>query len=104
VQLQSSGLQHASCATAGQASHLAVTHSITCDPAAATRQLAFLQLPSQLAHKCVLLVQQGKESRLLTYEERLEAAERRRLEGNELYKQGRLDDAISKYRCVGLGL
>ena len=36
--------------------------------------------------------------RLMTYEERVEAAERRRLEGNGLYKEGRLDEALSKYR------
>lgn len=33
----------------------------------------------------------------MLYEERLEAAERRRLEGNELFKAGQCRDALGKY-------
>ena len=40
---------------------------------------------------------EGGDSSFLTYEERLEAAKRRRLEGNALYTSGRVEDAIVKY-------
>lgn len=33
----------------------------------------------------------------MLYEERLEAAERRRLEGNSLFKEGKFYDALGKY-------
>ncbi|GAB4823500.1 hypothetical protein N2152v2_010546 [Parachlorella kessleri] len=46
------------------------------------------------------LPNEEREMRLMTYEERVEAAERRRLEGNGLYKEGRLDEALSKYRLA----
>ncbi len=36
----------------------------------------------------------------LLYEERLERAERRRLAGNELFKQGRYKEALAKYALV----
>lgn len=34
----------------------------------------------------------------MLFEQRLEAAERRRIDGNELFKEGQLDIALSKYR------
>lgn len=34
----------------------------------------------------------------MLFEQRLEAAERRRVDGNALFKEGRLDAALSKYR------
>ncbi len=34
----------------------------------------------------------------MLFEQRLEAAERRRIDGNELFKEGQLDVALSKYR------
>ena len=37
----------------------------------------------------------------MLFEQRLEAAERRRIDGNELFKEGRLDAALSKYRWAG---
>ena len=37
----------------------------------------------------------------MTFEERLEAAERRRLEGNALLAGERHDEALGKYRWVG---
>ena len=40
---------------------------------------------------------QSKERGEMLYEERLEAAERRRLEGNELFKAGQCRDALGKY-------
>ncbi len=36
----------------------------------------------------------------MLYEERLEAAERRRLDGNALFKDGRCQDALGKYAAV----
>lgn len=36
----------------------------------------------------------------MLFEERLEAAERRRLDGNAAFREGRLEDALSKYRCA----
>ena len=45
----------------------------------------------------------------MTFEERVEAADRRRADGNSLYASGQFGEAISKYRCghgkktVGLG-
>ena len=52
-------------------------------------------------HQPWRVLPQEREMRLMTYEERVEAAERRRLEGNGLYKEGRLDEALSKYRSAG---
>lgn len=46
---------------------------------------------------------QGRETRSLTYEERLEAAQRRRQDGNQLFKEGQYEEALSKYRCRGQG-
>lgn len=43
---------------------------------------------------------EGKSSRDLTYEERLEAADRRRLEGNAAYREGRYEDALTKYAAA----
>ncbi|KAK9836886.1 hypothetical protein WJX74_010450 [Apatococcus lobatus] len=42
-------------------------------------------------------VNESKERGEMLYEERLEAAERRRLEGNELFKAGQCRDALGKY-------
>eukprot|EP01025_Chloroclados_australasicus_P049812 TRINITY_DN5694_c1_g1_i4.p1 TRINITY_DN5694_c1_g1~~TRINITY_DN5694_c1_g1_i4.p1 ORF type:complete len:374 (-),score=52.22 TRINITY_DN5694_c1_g1_i4:200-1192(-) len=42
-------------------------------------------------------VEEGKPVKEMFFEERLEAAQRRRLEGNDLYKKGDLDAAINKY-------
>lgn len=42
----------------------------------------------------------GHDARFLTYEERLEAAARRRLEGNAMYASGRLDEAMVKYESA----
>ena len=39
-----------------------------------------------------------KERGLMTFEERLEAAERRRQDGNALFKGGQTAEALSKYR------
>lgn len=40
---------------------------------------------------------EGKSHSDMTYEERLEAAERRRAEGNEAYKAGRYEEALGRY-------
>ena len=40
---------------------------------------------------------QGKASSSMLYEERVEAAERRRQEGNRLFQAGKLTDALGKY-------
>ena len=40
---------------------------------------------------------QGKASRDMLFEERLEAAERRRKEGNELFQRKESADALGKY-------
>jgi hypothetical protein len=37
---------------------------------------------------------------MMTYEERLEAAERRRLEGNAAFKAEEYSDALSRYRLA----
>eukprot|EP01024_Parvocaulis_polyphysoides_P068047 TRINITY_DN8242_c1_g1_i1.p1 TRINITY_DN8242_c1_g1~~TRINITY_DN8242_c1_g1_i1.p1 ORF type:complete len:524 (-),score=60.09 TRINITY_DN8242_c1_g1_i1:297-1640(-) len=42
-------------------------------------------------------VEEGKAVHDMFFEERLEAAQRRRLEGNELYREGAIDSAINKY-------
>ena len=38
----------------------------------------------------------------LMYEERLERAERRRLQGNALFAEGRHQEALGKYAMVGV--
>jgi tetratricopeptide (TPR) repeat protein len=43
---------------------------------------------------------EGKEQRDMTYEERLEAAERRRTEGNAAYKGAQYQEAIRKYNAA----
>ena len=43
---------------------------------------------------------QSKERGEMLYEERLEAAERRRLEGNALFKAGQCRDALGKYAAA----
>jgi hypothetical protein len=43
-----------------------------------------------------------KERGLMTFEERLEAAERRRQDGNALFKAGQTTEALSKYRCAAM--
>lgn len=37
----------------------------------------------------------------MLFEERLEAAERRRLEGNALFADGKYNEALAKYKMVG---
>lgn len=37
----------------------------------------------------------------MTFEERMEAAERRRQDGNALFREERFEEALGKYRCVG---
>ncbi len=40
----------------------------------------------------------------MTFEERMEAAERRRQDGNALFQQQQYGEAMSKYRCgAGMG-
>lgn len=46
--------------------------------------------------------EEDKEQEMMTFEERLEAAERRRLEGNELFKGDKFKEALSRYRCMKL--
>lgn len=41
------------------------------------------------------------DPRGMLFEERLEAAERRRADGNTAFKEGRFAEATSKYRCDG---
>lgn len=43
---------------------------------------------------------EGKEQRDMTYEERLEAADRRRLEGNEAFRVGNYDESMQKYNAA----
>lgn len=40
---------------------------------------------------------EGKEHKDMTFEERLEAADRRRIEGNDAFKAGHFEDALKKY-------
>lgn len=42
--------------------------------------------------------EEDKEQGMMTFEERLEAAERRRLEGNELFKGDKFKEALRRYR------
>ena len=50
--------------------------------------------------RCAWHCMQSKERGEMLYEERLEAAERRRLEGNELFKAGQCRDALGKYAVI----
>lgn len=43
---------------------------------------------------------EGKERAMMTFEERLEAAERRRADGNTAFSAGQYAEALGKYRCV----
>lgn len=43
---------------------------------------------------------QGVDRRSMLYEERLEAAERRRKEGNTLFAEGKYTEALGKYAMV----
>ena len=56
-------------------------------------------LPSALSTSKFMIVPlgQGKASRDMLFEERLEAAERRRKEGNELFQRKESADALGKY-------
>jgi len=40
-----------------------------------------------------------KDRRMMTFEERVEAAERRRVDGNAAFQAGQYGEAMSKYRC-----
>jgi hypothetical protein len=51
----------------------------------------------------LLLLLQGVERRTMLYEERLEAAERRRKEGNALFAEGKYTEALAKYAMVSSG-
>lgn len=67
--------------------------------------IAFLEsLPAMYAAEVLLLSVQSKERGEMLYEERLEAAERRRLEGNALFKNGQCRDALGKYAAAGTAL
>jgi hypothetical protein len=37
----------------------------------------------------------------MTVEERIEAADRRRIDGNELFKEGNIEAAMQQYEMVG---
>ncbi len=43
---------------------------------------------------------EGKERAMMTFEERLEAAERRRADGNAAFSAGQHAQALGKYRCA----
>jgi hypothetical protein len=46
---------------------------------------------------------QDRDRRTMLFEERLEAAERRRLEGNTLFAQQQYKEALAKYALVSWG-
>lgn len=48
-----------------------------------------------------LEIPQELDRRNMLFEERLEAAERRRLEGNALFAEGKMVEALGKYALVG---
>lgn len=49
------------------------------------------------------LLAQDRDRRTMLFEERLEAAERRRLEGNTFFAQQQYKEALAKYALVRLG-
>ena len=74
--------------------------NLLCRHAAAARARLILNIHTP-AWKNLLLFGQATERGAMTYEERLEAAERRRLEGNEAFRAGEDADALGKY-AMGL--
>jgi hypothetical protein len=56
-----------------------------------------LARPPDAALRCAA-PEQARGQGSLTYEERLEAAERRRADGNEAFRTGKYDEALGKYR------
>lgn len=48
----------------------------------------------------IRLVFQGKEPGEMVVEERIEAADRRKVDGNELFKEGKIAEAMQQYEMV----
>lgn len=46
---------------------------------------------------------QGKSRGEMTVEERIAAADRRRMQGNDLFKEDKLEEAIQQYEMVTIG-
>lgn len=59
-----------------------------------------LLFATELARPCLFHVVQDRDRRTMLFEERLEAAERRRLEGNTLFAEGKYKEALAKYALV----